>query len=213
MKIAVNEITGFKELVTNVILFELEEEIKKNNYSIENQELNHYRDCKVVVTYPDGKKKIKECVLKPNLYIKNPSVFKVGNEVCLVEHLEGKHKGVKEIKLPLPSIDISKFDLENIEVLVNVNKEIIDNTSYNEEGCLEEEDKLINKNNSTSKVENTKKNVKKGCISIVAISVCMIISFFSFSSLVEELGFITYPFIVAGGFGLAKLTKPLWYSD
>ena len=52
-----------------------------------------------------------------------------------------------------------------------------------------------------------------GCISIFAILICLIISALVISPLVEYIGFLSYPLIVGGGLGLAKLTEPIWFKN
>lgn len=57
------------------------------------------------------------------------------------------------------------------------------------------------------------KEDKKGCTSIIAIIVCLIISAATLGFLAEPLGFLAYPLIIGGGLGLAKLTEPIWYGN
>lgn len=52
-----------------------------------------------------------------------------------------------------------------------------------------------------------------GCVSIIAILVCLIISAAVISPLVEYIGFLAYPLIIGGGLGLAKLTEPIWFKN
>lgn len=54
---------------------------------------------------------------------------------------------------------------------------------------------------------------KKGCTSIIAIIVCLIIAVLVFGPLAEYIGFLAYPLIVGGGLLLAKWTEPLWYKN
>jgi len=53
----------------------------------------------------------------------------------------------------------------------------------------------------------------KGCVSIIAIIVCLIIATLVFGPLAKYIGFLAYPLIVGGGLGLAKLTEPIWFKD
>ena len=53
----------------------------------------------------------------------------------------------------------------------------------------------------------------KGCVSIIAIIVCLIIAVVVISPLAEYIGFLAYPLIVGGGLGLAKLTEPIWFKN
>ncbi|MNL88670.1 hypothetical protein D3C87_2185150 [compost metagenome] len=52
-----------------------------------------------------------------------------------------------------------------------------------------------------------------GCVSIIAILVCLIISALVIGPLVEYIGFLAYPLIIGGGLGLAKLTEPIWFKN
>ncbi|MDC9723963.1 MAG: hypothetical protein PSN34_14490 [Urechidicola sp.] len=57
------------------------------------------------------------------------------------------------------------------------------------------------------------KEENKGCVSIIAVIVCLIIAALVFGPLVEYIGFLAYPLIVGGGLLLAKLTEPIWFKD
>jgi len=57
------------------------------------------------------------------------------------------------------------------------------------------------------------KEENKGCVSIIAIIVCIIIAAVIFRPLVKYIGFLAYPLIVGGGILLAKLTEPIWSKD
>lgn len=57
------------------------------------------------------------------------------------------------------------------------------------------------------------KDFKNGCISILAIIICLIISLLTLGFLVKPLGFLAYPIIVGGGLLLAKFTEPFWYGE
>lgn len=54
--------------------------------------------------------------------------------------------------------------------------------------------------------------INKGCVSIIAIILCLIIALLVFGPIVEYIGFLAYPLIVGGGIGLAKLTQHIWYK-
>ena len=58
---------------------------------------------------------------------------------------------------------------------------------------------------------NEQKN--NGCVSIIAILICLIISGTVVSPFITNIGFLAYPLIVGGGFGLAKLTEPIWFKN
>ena len=57
------------------------------------------------------------------------------------------------------------------------------------------------------------KESNKGCGSIIAVIVCLIISALTLGFLAEPLGFLAYPIIIGGGLGLAKLTEPIWSKE
>lgn len=56
------------------------------------------------------------------------------------------------------------------------------------------------------------KKEKSGCISILAIIICIGIAAAVISPLVPYIGFLAYPLIIGGGFLLGKATEPLWYK-
>lgn len=51
-----------------------------------------------------------------------------------------------------------------------------------------------------------------GCLSIVGIILCILISGAVFSPLVPYIGFLAYPLIIGGGILLGKATEPIWYK-
>lgn len=232
MKITLNEETGVSEMRCAGVLTYIPQLIKYTQDKIP------YRNCIVEITYPNGRVEIQKATLLEKLKEKNINIFKKGNEVGLVAIIINDKIDDNSFKVGLPivrCVDLSKFnlgtieageldevELENVVITqvegINASKSKIE-LSYKSDfetsaiQQIEKENFDRNEGMLVDELKNNNNETNKGCIAIAVIIICLIISLFVFSFLVDPLGFLVYPIIVAGGFGLAKITEPFWYNE
>jgi len=120
MKIVVNEVTGFRELIMNAVLKAVGTDVRTTKPTEAHPEGAKFRWAEVDVTYPNGSVKTVDSTIWEGSLVALPEAFTPGKEISLTTQLEGDSAGYSKVGLPtLRRVDITAFDLagfDNIEV-------------------------------------------------------------------------------------------------
>jgi hypothetical protein len=120
MKIVVNEVTGFRELIMNAVLKAVGTDVRTTKPTEAHPEGAKFRGAEVDVTYPNGSVKTVDSTIWEGSLVALPEAFTPGKEISLTTQLEGDSAGYSKVGLPtLRRVDITAFDLagfDNIEV-------------------------------------------------------------------------------------------------
>ncbi len=120
MKIVVNEVTGFRELIMNAVLKAVGTDVRTTKPTEAHPEGASFRWCEVDVTYPNGAVKTVDSTSWEGSLTALPDAFVAGKEISLTTQLEGDSAGYSKVGLPtIRRVDLTAFDLagfENIQV-------------------------------------------------------------------------------------------------
>jgi len=125
VKISLNEKTGLRELVMLAVLTTIGKDVRTTKPTEAHPDGAKFHWCEVEVTYPNGDKKTVDSTLWAKSLEKLPEAFAPGKEISLTTQLEGDGAGFSKVGLPtMRRVDITAFDLENIEVADEVEADI-----------------------------------------------------------------------------------------